>query len=108
METADIPTTRKSSHTKITNEGVLITFLDITGTVHSEFIPQGQTVNHTYYVEILKCLLKAESRKGVNFGPTIGFSIMTMLQLTKRSQFLTHKSIPETEQLTLFPLFGSE
>jgi hypothetical protein len=32
---------------------VLITFFDIKGTVHFEFIPQGQRVNKAYYVEIL-------------------------------------------------------
>jgi hypothetical protein len=38
---------------------MLITFFGIKGTVQSEFIPQGQTVNQTYYVEILKRLREA-------------------------------------------------
>jgi hypothetical protein len=37
----------------------LITFSNIKGTAHSEFIPQGQKMNHVYYVEILTWLCEA-------------------------------------------------
>jgi hypothetical protein len=39
---------------------MLITFFHIKDTVHSEFIPWGQTVNQAYYMEMLKWLHKAE------------------------------------------------
>jgi hypothetical protein len=41
----------------------------------------GQVVNQTYYVEILKWVREAVLGKGLNFGPMIRFSIMTMFQL---------------------------
>jgi hypothetical protein len=61
---------------------MLITFFDIMGTVHFELIPQGQTVNQAYYVEILKWLNEAVCRKSLNFDPTIGFSTITKHSLS--------------------------
>jgi len=55
---------------------VLITSFDIKGILHFGFIPQGQTINQDYYMEILKLCIE----KGLNFGPTIGFFTMTMLK----------------------------
>jgi hypothetical protein len=43
----------------------LITSLDIKGTVHFEFIPQGPTVNQAYYVEMWKRLREVVHRKGL-------------------------------------------
>jgi hypothetical protein len=37
----------------------LNTLYDIESTVHFKFIPQGQTLNQAYYVEILKRLREA-------------------------------------------------
>jgi hypothetical protein len=48
---------------------IIIAFFNIKGIVHFEFIPQGQTVNQAYYVEILKWLLQAVPRKKPELGP---------------------------------------
>jgi hypothetical protein len=42
---------------------LVITFFDIKGIVHFEFIPQGQIINQAYYVELLKWLHEAVHRK---------------------------------------------
>jgi hypothetical protein len=39
---------------KLQMKVMLITFFDIKDSVHLKFIPQGQTFNQAYYVEILK------------------------------------------------------
>jgi hypothetical protein len=42
---------------------VLITFFDIRCIVHFQFIPQGQSFNQTYYVEMLKQVHEAVLRE---------------------------------------------
>jgi hypothetical protein len=48
---------------------MLITFFNNKGAVHFEFIPQGQTVNQAYCVEILKWLCEAMHRKRSELWP---------------------------------------
>ena len=42
---------------------MLITFFDVRGMVHSEFLPQGQTINQQVYKEILRRLLHSVHEK---------------------------------------------
>jgi len=64
---------------------VLTTVFDMKGTVQFKFIPQVQTVNQAYCVEMLKQLHEDVCKERPELRPTIGFSTMTMLHLTKRS-----------------------
>jgi histone-lysine N-methyltransferase SETMAR len=43
---------------------ILISFFDAIGIVHSEFVPDSQTVNKAFYLQVLKRLHDAVSRKG--------------------------------------------
>ena len=38
-------------------------FFDASGVVHYEYLPEGSTVNQTYYIEVLKRLRDAIRRK---------------------------------------------
>jgi len=42
---------------------MLISFFDANGIVHSEFVPNGQTVNQAFYLQVLKRLLDTVRRK---------------------------------------------
>jgi hypothetical protein len=39
---------------------ISLTFFDVKGTIHFEFISQDQTVNQAYYIELLKQLRETE------------------------------------------------
>ncbi|UYV83495.1 hypothetical protein LAZ67_23001230 [Cordylochernes scorpioides] len=42
---------------------LLITFFDVKGLVHYEFVPEGQTINQHYYLDILRRLREAVRQK---------------------------------------------
>ena len=58
-----ISKTKKARQVKSNVETMLICFLNIKGLVHFEFVPQGQTVNQQFYLEVLKRLCGAVRRK---------------------------------------------
>jgi len=60
---------------------MLLTFFDIRGIVHYEFVSTGETVNQVYYLEVLRKL----DGNDPNFLPTThGSGITTMHLLTRR------------------------
>jgi hypothetical protein len=60
---------KEGLHVGITNEDRAHQYLRYQGYVHLEFIPQGQTVNQAYYVEVLKRLHGAVDRKRSELWP---------------------------------------
>jgi len=61
---------------------MLLTFFDIRGIVHYEFVPTGQTVNQVYYLEVLERLREKVGRKqpehfATNHGPCITMHLLT-------------------------------
>ncbi len=47
---------------KIKVKDVLILFFDSRGVIHQEYVPEGQTVNATFYVQVLDLLCKRIAR----------------------------------------------
>jgi hypothetical protein len=64
---------------------LLITFFDIKGIVHFEFIPQDDAVTRLILWKYWSGYMKLCIETGLIFGLTIRSSIMTILQLTRRS-----------------------
>jgi hypothetical protein len=87
-------------------KALIITFFDMEGTVHLEFIPQDQTVNQAYYVEILKRSRETMRRKRPEFWPNDWILHLdhapahTALPII---QFLAQKSITEMGHLSSSP-----
>jgi len=62
-KTADSPRPKKARQARSKVRVMLIVFFDMEGIVHYEYIPQGQTVNQQFYLQVLKHLRLAVSRK---------------------------------------------
>ena len=82
MDEQNIPQTQKSLPSSIQNQGAAHSFFfDASGVVHHEYLPEGSTVNQTYYIEVLKHLRNAIRRKRPELWRSLtGFFIMTTLQ----------------------------
>ncbi|GFW95487.1 mariner Mos1 transposase [Trichonephila clavipes] len=56
------PRQKKARMSKSRMKAMLTVFFDKNGVVHSEFVPEGQTVNGAFYVEVLKRLKRRVNR----------------------------------------------
>jgi len=82
--TSASPCPKKARMSKSKIKSMLICFFDSQGIVHTEFVPQGQTLNQFYYREIPERLRKRAVRVRQALL-TIGRSITTMPLVTWRS-----------------------
>ena len=60
--TANSPLPKKARMSKSKIKSMLICFFESQGNVHKEFVPPGQTVNQTFYPEVLETLRKRVAR----------------------------------------------
>ena len=64
---ASSPRPKKVRQVKSNAKIMLICFFDIKGLIQFEFVPQGQTANKQFYLEVLKRLSDAVRRKRLEF-----------------------------------------
>jgi hypothetical protein len=85
---------------EITSEEMITTFFHIKCTVYFKFIPQGQAVNQTSYVEILKRLpedVRIKTREIWPIDWILHHDNATAHKALSVKQFLAQKSITEME-----------
>lgn len=85
--TTSSPRPKKARMSKSRIKTMLIVFFDARGIVHFEFVPQGQTVNSAFYLEVLKRLKRRVAR--VRTSKTRSSSTMTMPPTTRPSSLPT-------------------
>jgi hypothetical protein len=57
------PQAKEATDVKVKIKTMLKCFCDMRGNIHFESVPEGTTVNQTFYVEVLKRLIGAMRRK---------------------------------------------
>ena len=78
--TSPRPSKARQSKSKV--KVMLITFFDVRGIVHSEILPQGQTINQQVYKEILRLLLRSQCvRRDKSCGRTNRSCFTTTMHL---------------------------
>jgi hypothetical protein len=65
MEKSPLTQAKKSKASQVKShvKSMLIVLFDKEGIVHREFVPQGQTVNHNFYIEVMRRLREGVRRK---------------------------------------------
>ena len=98
------PRTKKARMSKSKIKSVLICFFDSQEIVHKEFVPTGQTVNQTFYREVLVRLGKrvARVRPGIARTWMLQHNNAPCHKAVSFNEFLAEKSIPVVPQPPLF------
>ena len=97
------PRPKKARQSKSKVEVMLITFFDVRSIVHSEFLPQGQTINQQVYKEILRLLLRSVREKRRELWQDKSWLLHHDNAPAHNGQFLAEKNIAVLEQPPYLP-----
>jgi len=98
--TANSPRPKKARMSKSKIKSMLICFFDSQGIVHKEFVTPGQTVNQTFYREVLERLRKrvARVRPGIERAWMLHHDNAPCHTAVSINEFLAEKNIPVVPQ----------
>jgi len=98
--TANSPRPKKARMSKSKIKSMLICFFDSQGIVHKEFVPPGQTVNQTFYQEVLETLRKrvARMQPGIACTWMLHHDNAPCHTAVSINEFLAEQSIPVVSQ----------
>jgi len=98
--TGNSPRPKKVRMSKSKIKLILICFFDCEGIVHNEFVPPGQTVNQTFYQEVLDRLRKrvARMRPGIARTWMLHHENAPFHTAVSINEFLAEKSISVVPQ----------
>jgi len=103
--TVTCPRPKKWRMSKSKIKSILICFFDSQGIVHKEFVPPGQTVNQTFYREVLERLRKrvARVRPGIARTWMLHHDNAPYHTAVSINEFLAEKNIPVVPQPPFSP-----
>jgi len=98
--TCKLSPSQESENEHIQNQMMLICFPDSQGIFHKEFVPPGQTVNQTFYQEVLERLRKrvAHVRPGITRTWMLHNNNSPCHTAVSINEFFAEKSIPVVPQ----------
>jgi len=103
-KSSNSPRPKKARQARSNVKTMLITFFDFRGIVHREWVPQEQTVNQHFYLEVMKML----GRKGQKVGKVVlGCCITIRPRLTTHLSVLSKKSNSSSSTTTILTRLGS-
>ena len=92
VEVSDLTEAEESKTVKIKSQIMLITFFDVRGIVHSEFLPQGQTIIQQVYEEILPLLLRSVRVRPGNQAPEMSVEVSDLTEAEESKTVKIKKS----------------
>ena len=83
---------------------MLMVFMDYRGVVHHEFLPEGQTVNREYNLDVMRRLREAIRQKRPNLAPCDFFLFGRLKKPLRGTRYSTRDEVMEQSKMALMAI----